>query len=91
VFSKSYCPHCKNTKQLLTGLGISFNADELDQMHDGPQIQQELMKLTGQRTVPNVFINGKHLGGNDDLMAARNSGKLKTLLQGAGVTFGEEL
>lgn len=45
--------------------------------------------LWGQ--VPNVFINGKHLGGNDDLMAARNSGKLKTLLQGAGVTFGEEL
>jgi len=89
IFSKSYCPFCKNTKKIFNEMKVDFHVDELDQMPDGAAIQQELLKLTGQRTVPNVFINGKHLGGNDDTVGAKNSGKLVTMLKEAGVEVGE--
>jgi len=53
---------------------------ELDEMNDGDQIQRTLYELTGQRTVPNVFVKGKHLGGNDDTHAAARSGRLNEML-----------
>lgn len=53
---------------------------ELDQMKQGTELQAMLEKITGQRTVPNVFVNGQHIGGNDDTQAAYKSGKLKDLL-----------
>lgn len=49
-------------------------------MEDGPDVQQALLELTGQRTVPNVFIKGNHIGGNDDTQAAAKSGKIQELL-----------
>ncbi|KAL8199478.1 hypothetical protein R6Q57_013046 [Mikania cordata] len=65
VFSKSYCPFCVNVKKLLTELGSSFKTIELDQESDGSEMQSALHEWTGQRTVPNVFIAGKHIGGCD--------------------------
>ncbi|VAH49462.1 unnamed protein product [Triticum turgidum subsp. durum] len=65
VFSKSYCPFCVQVKKLFTQLGASFKAIELDTESDGTEIQSALAEWTGQRTVPNVFINGKHIGGCD--------------------------
>ena len=53
---------------------------ELDKMPDGNDIQNSLLQLSGQRTVPNVFIKGQHLGGNDDSQRAAKSGKLQELL-----------
>jgi glutaredoxin 3 len=49
-------------------------------MSNGNDIQAALQQMTGQRTVPNVFIKGKHLGGNDDTQAAHRSGHLQELL-----------
>jgi len=49
-------------------------------MNDGTEIQSELARITGQSTVPNIFINGKHLGGCDSTVAAQKSGKLAELL-----------
>ena len=49
-------------------------------MPDGNDIQNSLIQLSGQRTVPNVFIKGQHLGGNDDSQRAAKSGKLQELL-----------
>nr|KJB33809.1 hypothetical protein B456_006G031800 [Gossypium raimondii] len=69
VFSKSYCPFCVDVKQLLQQLGASFKAIELDKESDGSDIQAALAEWTGQRTVPNVFIGGKHIGGCDSTMA----------------------
>ena len=54
---------------------------ELDEMPNGYAIQDELYRKTGQRTVPNVFVRGQHIGGNDDTQAAYMSGKLQKLLQ----------
>jgi glutaredoxin 3 len=54
---------------------------ELDERPDGDAIQSALYQQTGQRTVPNVFINGQHLGGNDATQAAYRSGKLHEMLK----------
>lgn len=52
-----------------------------DQMDDGADIQGSLLELSGQRTVPNVFIKGKHVGGNDDCQGLAKSGKLAEMLK----------
>ena len=81
VFSKSYCPYCTATKELLNGMGIEAKVIELDKIDEGSEIQGALLNISGQRTVPNVFIRGKHLGGNDDTQAAARSGKLAEMLK----------
>ncbi|XP_051140697.1 glutaredoxin [Andrographis paniculata] len=84
VFSKSYCPFCKDVKKLLGQLGASFKAIELDTEGDGNEIQAALYEWTKQRTVPNVFIGGKHIGGCDTTTGLHNQGKLVPLLTDAG-------
>ena len=81
VYSKSWCPFCLKTKKTFDSMGIEYTAIELDQLLDGEAIQATLLELTEQRTVPNVFVAGKHLGGNDDTQRAAASGKLKELLE----------
>ncbi|ANZ77775.1 BA75_04467T0 [Komagataella pastoris] len=81
VASKTYCPYCSQTKKLLESLNANAFVVELDTEPDGSDIQAALAELTGQRTVPNVFINGEHVGGNSDLQALNSQGKLKTLLK----------
>ncbi|QIW95581.1 hypothetical protein AMS68_001099 [Peltaster fructicola] len=82
VFSKSYCPYCKATKSLLSETGAKYYTIELDQVDDGSDIQQALREISGQSTVPNVFINKKHIGGNSDLQAKKS--QLPQLLKDAG-------
>eukprot|EP00904_Undaria_pinnatifida_P004887 jgi/Undpi1/1528/HiC_scaffold_11.g04918.m1 len=82
IFSKSYCPFCARTKTLFSSLGVEHTVYELDEMNDGDAIQAILGAKTGQSTVPNVFVKGKHVGGNDAVQAANKSGALKTLLDG---------
>lgn len=81
VFSKTYCPYCKATKQLFEKMGVDAEVIELDLMSNGDAMQAALTEFSGQRTVPNVFINGKHLGGNDATQAAKRSGKLEEMLK----------
>jgi glutaredoxin 3 len=81
VFSKSYCPFCIKTKELFSELDIDIKVHELDQMgDDGPALQHALLQMSGQKSVPNVFVKGAHLGGNDDTQAAAKGGKLKEML-----------
>lgn len=61
-------------------MDISAKVIELDTMDNGSEVQAALLDISGQRTVPNVFIKGKHLGGNDDSQAAARSGKLQEML-----------
>ena len=49
-------------------------------MDEGADIQAALLAMTNQRTVPNVFVNGKHIGGNDATQAALKDGTIKKLL-----------
>ncbi|KAJ9568280.1 hypothetical protein OSB04_004246 [Centaurea solstitialis] len=65
VFSKTYCGYCAKVKKLFKELNVSYKLIELDEESDGDEIQSALAEWTGQRTVPNVFISGKHIGGCD--------------------------
>lgn len=84
VFSKTYCGYCNRVKQLLSQLQVKNKMIELDEESDGREIQAALAEWTGQRTVPNVFINGKHIGGCDVVMAKHQQGQLVPLLAEAG-------
>ena len=70
-------------------MNVQYHVDELDQIPDGTAIQEELAKLTGQRTVPNIFIGGVHVGGNDALVHAKEKGKLQKLFESAGIANAE--
>jgi glutaredoxin 3 len=72
VFSKSYCPYCRQSKSLLKDQGIDFALIELDQDDNGSAIQEYLYTKTNQRTVPNIFIKQQHIGGNSDLQAKKS-------------------
>eukprot|EP01134_Creolimax_fragrantissima_P001691 CFRG1691T1 len=80
VFSKSYCPYCTKTKQLLKKEGVEYALFELDQDDDGSALQAALQQISGQRTVPNVFVKEVHVGGNDDIHSSVRSGAFKKLL-----------
>lgn len=84
VASKTYCPYCKATlKTLFEDLKVPSNEAvvlQLDEMEDGQDIQAALEEINGQRTVPNVYIAGKHIGGNSDVQALVKSGKIKEML-----------
>ena len=60
---------------------------ELDKMQDGSARQAALQEISGQRTVPNIFIGGKHLGGNSDLCDGMRDGSLADLLEEAEITY----
>jgi len=80
VFSKTTCPFCKKIKDLFSSLNIEAFYFEIDQQENGPKIQDALLEISGQRTVPNVFINGQHLGGCDDTLNANKSNKLLSMI-----------
>ncbi|KAG5417988.1 hypothetical protein I9W82_004316 [Candida metapsilosis] len=80
VYSKTYCPYCTATKDLLNKYGVDYKLIELNTTSDGGDVQRALHEISGQRTVPNIFINGKHIGGNSDLQALESRGQLKDLL-----------
>ncbi|KAI8372336.1 glutaredoxin [Choanephora cucurbitarum] len=87
VFSKSYCPFCIRAKDLLDDMDVNYKAIELNDHQDGEAIQQALAELTKQTTVPNIFINQRHVGGSDALKAAYQSGQLTEWLKEANIQF----
>ncbi|KAJ7672194.1 thioredoxin-like protein [Mycena polygramma] len=82
IFSKSWCPYCAKTKALFAQ---EFPEEEphvleLDKRDDGDAIQDYLAEKTNQRSVPNVFVKGQHVGGNDKTQLAFKEGKLVTMV-----------
>lgn len=65
VFATTYCPFCHEVKALFKQLGVEFVAWDVDTRDDGADVRSWLLETTGQRTVPNVFIRGTHVGGCD--------------------------
>ncbi|XP_004236221.1 glutaredoxin [Solanum lycopersicum] len=83
VFSKTYCGYCTRVKKLLSQLGATFKVIELDRESDGDEVQAALLEWTKQRTVPNVFIGGEHVGGCDSVLEKHQQGKLLPMLKDA--------
>ncbi|XP_010535822.1 PREDICTED: glutaredoxin-C4 [Tarenaya hassleriana] len=80
IFSKSYCPYCRRAKSVFKELHQVPHVVELDEREDGSSIQSAVAEMVGRRTVPQVFINGKHIGGSDDTVEAYENGELAKLL-----------
>ncbi|MBM7073201.1 glutaredoxin 3 [Shewanella sp. 202IG2-18] len=78
IYTKDYCPYCKRTKATLTDLGVSFENYEIT---DNEPMRQQMIARSKRKTVPQIFINDHHVGGNDDLHTALKNGTLKKLLQ----------
>ncbi|KAA8543439.1 hypothetical protein F0562_021066 [Nyssa sinensis] len=84
VYSKTWCPYSSEVKSLFKRIGVQPLVIELDELgSQGPQLQEVLDKLTGQTTVPNVFIGGKHIGGCTDTYELYENGELEPLLSEA--------
>merc|ERR1712098_479825 len=87
VFSKTTCPFCTKIKQLFDSLKIKYEVLELDQISDGADVQAALLEKSGQRTVPNVYINGEHVGGCDDPLKLHSENKLISMVQKGAHNF----
>lgn len=86
IYSKTRCPYCRAVKTLFNRLGVKPVVIELDEL--GPaqyQLKNALKRLTGQSTVPNIFIGGKHIGGCSETMALHKKGELIPLLSASGL------
>jgi glutaredoxin 3 len=78
IYSTLFCPYCARAKALLSKKGVQFeNIDVIEE----PSRREEMIQRAGGRTsVPQIFIDGKHVGGSDDLYALDRAGKLDPLL-----------
>lgn len=78
IYSKDNCPFCTLAKKLLTERNIAFEEIRVDL--DSNKLE-EMLRLSQRRTVPQIFINNKSIGGYDDLAALVKSGNLDGLLE----------
>jgi glutaredoxin 3 len=78
IYTTPLCPYCVRAKHLLKKKGVSY--EEVDVFMDSDARDAMEMKSGGSRTVPQIFVGDKHVGGCDDLYALENAGKLDTLL-----------
>jgi glutaredoxin 3 len=81
MYTTLVCPYCQRAKMLLKQRGVS-KIEEV-RVDLNPAEREAMIRLTGRRSVPQIFIGDKHVGGCDDLMALDRSGGLAPLLQGA--------
>jgi glutaredoxin 3 len=79
MYTTAVCPYCVRAKQILKSKGVT----EIEEIRVDtlPNAREQMMSLTGRRTVPQIFIGETHVGGCDDLMALDAKGGLLPLLQ----------
>ncbi|MDP3307173.1 glutaredoxin 3 [Methylotenera sp.] len=78
MYSSAVCPYCINAERLLTSKGVAeINKIRIDLQ---PELREEMVKRTGRRTVPQIYIDDRHIGGFDDLRALDLAGGLDPLL-----------
>ena len=87
MFSKSSCPYCYDAKAVFSKMGVQPKVIELNQVEDGSAMQGALAEISNQTTVPNIFINKKHVGGCDDLKYKTRAGTVQKLLDEAGIKY----
>lgn len=78
VYSKFGCPYCSRAKALLRSKGVPF--EEIDITLGGPRRAEMIQRAGGRATVPQIFIDGQHVGGSDDLVELDRSGRLDPML-----------
>ncbi|XP_063397823.1 thioredoxin reductase 1, cytoplasmic-like [Mytilus trossulus] len=91
MFSKTTCPFCKKIKDLFKNLNVEYQVLELDQISNGSELQNALLEVSGQKTVPNIYINSKHLGGCDDTLKAQAENRLLPMINDDGKSYDYDL
>jgi len=87
MFSKTTCPFCTKIKELFNSLHVEFTVFELDKQENMRELQNALLAISGQKTVPNIFIREQHIGGCDDTLKLHNEGKLIELISNKRYEF----
>jgi glutaredoxin 3 len=80
IYTKFLCPYCSRAKRLLESKSVEF--EEYDITMGGERRIEMLQRSNGRSTVPQIFINGRHIGGSDDLAELDRNGQLDPLLAG---------
>jgi glutaredoxin 3 len=80
VYVSDWCPYCQRAKGLLAQKNVVFSEINVE---DEPELREEMVARSNRRTVPQIFIGDKHVGGCDDLFELDRSGELDRLIQGA--------
>ena len=78
IYTKFTCPYCVRAKRLLDMKKVAYREIAVDR--GGPPKEEMVQRARGRTTVPQIFIDGSHVGGCDDLMALEYDGKLDALL-----------
>ena len=79
MYVKSWCPYCERARALLKSKAIAF--EEID-IESHPEQREEMVRRSGRRTVPQIFIGSRHIGGSDDIHELDAAGGLDPLLRG---------
>ena len=78
IYTGPLCTFCDRAIALLNKKGVSFK--KIDLASDPNKMEDMIKKTNGMRTVPQIFIDGQHIGGSDKLQDLENDGKLNSLL-----------
>lgn len=78
MYTTGMCPFCVMAKRLLSQKGVAIDEIRVD---EDTSRREEMMRITGRRTVPQIFVGETHVGGYDDLSAMNSAGKLDPLLK----------
>lgn len=81
IYTQNGCPYCSRAVALLSGKGVEFK--EIKAPHGSTERETARARSNGRTTMPQIFIDGRHIGGCDDLMALNKTGELDPLLQAA--------
>lgn len=79
IYTTAICPYCVAAKQFLKQRGLAYEEVRVDT--EPARREEMLARSAGRRTVPQIFVNGEHVGGFDDLVAAERSGRLRELTE----------
>lgn len=77
IYTRAFCGYCSAARKLLKKKGVAFN--EID-VTMNQQLRREMIERSGRQTVPQIFIDGRHIGGYDDINALDKQGRLDELL-----------
>jgi len=78
MYTTNWCPYCERARRLLRTKGATF--EEID-VESAPEKRAEMLARSGRRTVPQIFIGDRHVGGSDDLAALNDAGELDALIR----------
>ncbi len=78
MYSTGWCPYCERARSLFVRKGTAFREINVE---EDPALRAEMVTRSGQRSIPQIFIGSRHVGGFEELYALERTGELDTLLK----------